>query len=664
VEEAEGPESGGAGAEVTGAAGVDPVAVALALGGASREEADAFLREQRAVLHNQKSLIDEQTKLTQLQAKELSHELGLRHWSLWVRHSSGVLKLMLELAVGLLLLALVAGISLMVWNAAHADGLIIESFSVPPELAARGLNGQVVASKTLDELTTIQNALQTVRAAKSFANNWGDDIKVEIPDTGVSVGEAYRFLKNWLGHETHISGEVYRTATGIAITARVSGDSGATVTGSEADLDTLVQKMAGKIYGRTQPYRYAVYLNTHGRIAEAIPIFRELALNGPARERPWGYIGWSNSVADRSGASVRASLLEQAVAQQPDNLVAMNNLISARLSLGQAEEALRLERQLQSVLQRGNSGGLVDPGQIPALGASSRAALATQMGAFHESAVERANAMAISGPRANLQSSSFVLAQAEASAHDLAAARLALADPFKDAGIAPGSNAQSEITAHMVMASEAEDWSGVLSQAKRLDPLMLEYPGVRASRLTEGAPLIAYAQARLGDFAAAERTIAPTPDYCYPCLRARARIAELRGQHTRADWWVARAIAAAPSVPFAYADWGHALLTRGQSDAAIAKFDIANQKGPHFADPLELWGEALMAKNQSHLALAKFEEAEKYAPNWGRLHLKWGEALVYAGKPADAKAQFARAAALDLTPSEKSELQKRSAIRI
>jgi len=65
-----------------------------------------------------------------------------------------------------------------------------------------------------------------------------------------------------------------------------------------------------------------------------------------------------------------------------------------------------------------------------------------------------------------------------------------------------------------------------------------------------------------------------------------------------------------------------------------------------------------MAKNQSHLALEKFAEAEKYAPNWGRLHLKWGEALVYAGKKDEAKAQFARAAQLDLTPSEKAELAR------
>ena len=102
------------------------------------------------------------------------------------------------------------------------------------------------------------------------------------------------------------------------------------------------------------------------------------------------------------------------------------------------------------------------------------------------------------------------------------------------------------------------------------------------------------------------------------------------------------------------------MLDRGEPDAAIAKLKIANQKGPHFADALEIWGEASMAKNQSHLALAKFAEADKYAPKWGRLHLKWGEALIYAGKKDDAKAQFARAAQLDLTPAEKAELVRQS----
>jgi tetratricopeptide (TPR) repeat protein len=100
------------------------------------------------------------------------------------------------------------------------------------------------------------------------------------------------------------------------------------------------------------------------------------------------------------------------------------------------------------------------------------------------------------------------------------------------------------------------------------------------------------------------------------------------------------------------------LLAQGKPDAAIEKFKLANQKAPHFSDPLEGWGEALMATNQSHKALEKFAEAEKYAPNWGRLHLKWGEALVYAGRGGEAQAQFAAAASLYLTPHDRAILER------
>ena len=105
-------------------------------------------------------------------------------------------------------------------------------------------------------------------------------------------------------------------------------------------------------------------------------------------------------------------------------------------------------------------------------------------------------------------------------------------------------------------------------------------------------------------------------------------------------------------------DWGQALLDRDEPDAAIAKFTIASQKAPQFADPLEMWGEALMAKNHSDLALAKFSEAEKYAPNWGRLHLKWAEALGYAGNKGEARKQYQAASRLDLSATDKAELAR------
>jgi tetratricopeptide (TPR) repeat protein len=138
----------------------------------------------------------------------------------------------------------------------------------------------------------------------------------------------------------------------------------------------------------------------------------------------------------------------------------------------------------------------------------------------------------------------------------------------------------------------------------------------------------------------------------------RGRIAEAAGDPKAASFWYARAMDDAPSLPFAAFDWGAMLLGHNEREGGIAKFRLANARGPHFADPLELWGETLMLQNRSDLARKKFEEAARYAPNWGRLHLKWGEALRFIGRKDDAKTQFALASSLDLTTDEEAELGK------
>ena len=56
AEENDGQETG---AEASGAGG-DPFAAAMALGGASREEADAFLRDQRALIADQRNRLHRQ----------------------------------------------------------------------------------------------------------------------------------------------------------------------------------------------------------------------------------------------------------------------------------------------------------------------------------------------------------------------------------------------------------------------------------------------------------------------------------------------------------------------------------------------------------------------------------------------------------------------------
>jgi tetratricopeptide (TPR) repeat protein len=633
---------------------VDPVAVALALGGARPEDAKAFLEKQS-------HLADEQIALTRLQAKELAHELKLRHWSLLVRHLSGLLKLTLEVGLAVAAVALASFLGAALWNAAHADGLVIESFSVPPDLAERGLTGQVIAGELLDRLTEINQSTLSARTGKSYAANWGDEIKVEIPETGISVAEAYRFLRRWLGHESHISGAVWHSQGGIVITARTDGRS-VTVGGPEADIGGQIQKAAEAVFSLAEPYRYGVYLISQRRYAEAIAVFRHQAAGGPAEDRAWGLVGLSaaESANGDIGDRETVQLNHEAVELDPSNTNALSNVAAYEQNVSQLENVTNDSRKLAELLTRAGDREIAIFGtNLPVEQEMTANEIRDSMGAHGEAAASVANILR-SGNDAARPGLATRLALDEIKAHDLKAAR---ATPRgRDRRFQSADRfALGRIQIDVNLAAAEQNWPAVVAAAVSAN-LLSKTRYVQESVLIKGTPVQAYAEARLGHFSTAEALIATTPDDCDECLLMRARIAELEGQHARADWWFARAVHDAPSIPLMYATWGLALLDRGQSDAAIAQFAIANRKGPHFADPLEGWGEALMAKNQSHLALAKFAEADKYAPNWGRLHLKWGEALYYTGRKDDARAQFARAAQLDLTPSEKSELVGRISI--
>ncbi|MBV9550256.1 MAG: hypothetical protein JO256_11355 [Alphaproteobacteria bacterium] len=598
----------------------------------------AFLRDQRSLIATQKHHLQEQFKAMRL--------------GLWEKRL-GVLLRVSTAAVGL---AFAAGIAWQVWDAAQSNRLLIEPFSLPPDLAVRGLTGDVVAAKLLDRIVAMQAQTNSQRAAKSLTNSWTqDDIKLDIPETGLSLGQLDSFLREKLGHDTHVRGEIVRMANGLELTARAGTDGAESVSGAEADLDGLVQKLSEAIYKLTQPYRYAVWLGTHGSVPEATAIFRTLQRTGSEQDRIWGTVGEGTMITEIAGLGVSRSLWLRAEKLDPNNVVVVGGLAFLRTLQGQNEAALR-GYKLAVALPQTHSQETVRADVIPMVVMANQAAVDMLLGDYRKAAGEQIIAVEKGVP--GRYGMTALLAIMFAQNHDLKAAAASWSEYPERLSLAPGNTALYKIRAESVISSRRDDWAGVLADQKGLLALYAVYPGMRSIAPTMIAPLAAVAQARLGHFAEAEATIAPTPGDCYECLIARAQIAELRGQQERADWWFARAMAAGPSLPQAEQEWGRVLLARGKPDDATAQFVAANKKGPHFADALEGWGEALMAKNQSHLGLAKLAEAEKYAPNWGRLHLKWGEALVYAGKRAEAKAQFARATQLDLTPSEKAELAR------
>jgi tetratricopeptide (TPR) repeat protein len=62
-----------------------------------------------------------------------------------------------------------------------------------------------------------------------------------------------------------------------------------------------------------------------------------------------------------------------------------------------------------------------------------------------------------------------------------------------------------------------------------------------------------------------------------------------------------------------------AFARHGNLGGAAEKFKAANQRGPHWADPLKAWGDVLMEQGQGKKAIEKYDEALKYAPNWTAL---------------------------------------------
>jgi len=644
----------------SGGTGSSQAAAFAALAYASREKADAFLDEQTR-------LAREQAEVARLQAEDLRREDKLRHWSLIVRHISDVVKVTFEVALALVVVGIVAGLAALLWTAAHDDSLVIEAFSVPPELAARGMTGQTIAAQLQDKLAAMQAATNSSRPAKSYANNWDGGIKVMIPDTGISIGDFYRTLAGWFGNQTHITGEVYRTKDGLAITSRSNGAGGATVSGSEADFDKLLDKTAEAVYSHTQPYRYAVYLASTGRMPLAMPLYIALAANGSREDRLWAHMGISTSY-ELSRPLDAPEENRKALAIDPDFVLAWQNLAGEDIMLGHPEQALA-DFHRTSSLYKTTSGQMSE--RARAITEPSNAGVAATLTGDYQTALKQFGIASELPDYSHIVDSSRAgMADTLARLHEPAAARQIWADAPLPSGLTVGIfyaspskiESDSDIRDPGATIRDAREIGAQFAAMVQRYPIMR--PGAESILSHQIWPYVALAKARLGQFAAAHTLIDKTPLDCYACVRIRGNIYALEKNWSQAGYWLARAAREAPSIPFAYADWGAMLMAKGDLKGAIAKFALANQKGPHFADPLEMWGEALIAKNRSDLALTRFDDANKYAPNWGRLHLKWGEALLWSGDKIGAKKQFAIASHLDLSEGEKSELKRIAAAHV
>ncbi len=580
--------------------------------------------------------------------------LQLAH--LQVRRWKDRMSLALQLVGIVIGLAVAAGLGVMVWQAREDHGLVVKAFSVPPDLAQRGLTGQVVAEELLDKLQAMQAATDSARPPQSYQNDWSSELKVEIPDTGVSVGEVNRYLHQWLGHRTELSGEVTRSPDGLTVAARSGGEAAGAFTGKDAELDALLQRAAEAIYRKTQPYRYAVWLQKLGRMGDSMAIMTALA-GGPAGpDRNWAGSVLANQLLARGDVANALARSEDAVATAPDDAHVMEAGSGVQGALGHDEEALQLAKRGGRLLR-------LHPDSVTAVAgamvlADNVVSELEARGEFLDAAAMNERASRLADYNDNVAFSTAEPVFDLGRIHDGAGADLAWSRARR-AGVD-----WSVLDPDVLAADIALDrWADAVRTGQRLSQGVGKLPGLnggflRIAMARVETAYLAYATAMMGDVTGAQRLVATTPLDCLECVRMRGKIAAAAHDRAAAERWFALAANMGPSFPFALIDLGELRLAAGDVDGAIASLREAHARAPKFADPLELSGEALLRKGDVPGALAKFRAAATGAPRWGRLHLMWGEALARSGDAAGARAQFQQAAGLELTAADRAALAR------
>ena len=532
-----------------------------------------------------------------------------------------------------------------VWTATRSKSVVVEAFTVPPSFEARGLSGAVVAAQFLDRLQEIQRrGAVNPTASTPIEDAWTREIRVEVPETGMSLGDIQRFLRSWLGHDVRISGDVVEIGDALVLTVRGNGVPAQRLTGKASELDILIGSAAERALGVARPLELLGYFESTSRHAEAAALAGPMLASATATEAPQILNMWGNALTGLDRWTEALDRYREAYRLSPDHTRYTLNETLALERLGREEEAYRTMIPEENSTHGTSSAAVV-----------SRARFNTAMFELSRDAPDLHESLQA---YARLTGSAHLLyemliasedAAALASMHDVGGTELALEQASRGA-MGPvdriaAQQAQSALAHELGHDSEAlADAQAALSLEDRTPEWMLVFPPTvcLAARYAESA----------GQLHTADDLLAKAGTFV-DCASAKAEMAAHRGAWDDAQRSFAGAVALAPSLPIAYESWGEALAAHGEFGPAIEKYRAAHERGPHWADPIERWGEALAAQGQYQAAAQKFKEAFADAPKWGALHLHWGNALDKLGDHSGALEHYRTAQGLALSDSDK-----------
>ena len=586
---------GGAEARIAG----DAFATAMAVDHAKQDP---------AVARAAKRFLQKHTRLIEVQTEEFEEQRVLRLQHLRLRRFGLRLRNAMQVFIGLIVAVLAAGVVVMVYDAFNTRAVVVEPFDAPPALAARGLTGKVVAGGVLDALTHLQAATRAAANQRELANAWTSDIKVEVPDTGISIGDIDRILKARFGHDIHIEGDLVQTGDGgLALTIRGGGILPRTFEGAAGDLDKLTIQAAEYVYGQSEPALYATYLMNAGRNAEAVAFAKTAYVVTPAGDRPYLLNVWSDALQNIGGPLEQSiALYQEAIHLKPDFWIGYSNLMNVDMLRQNEEAAWRLGMQMRS--QAGGRPGRASENLYQNLDYLTWNLMPWRQGLVADSEKH-------GGIGSLVTAAAPTIADIDVRLHDPADAEIQLQTARADA-----NDPTVAALAHFIHGRIAADAGDAARGAAEMEAFVTSFANpVVASNYPGFTCWAAPAEETAGHPDKADAVLKAAGRFV-DCYRFRGDILDHRGNWPAARAAYAQAVAIAPDLPAPYYSWGLALARHRDLKDAIAKLSAAHDRGPGWGDPLKAWGDVLAREGQWRAALGKYDAALKLAPRWPALH--------------------------------------------
>jgi tetratricopeptide (TPR) repeat protein len=529
--------------------GTGPIVAAIAANLANQNPEVAA--ETAAMFREQTQLLKSQRKNVEAEYEFFEAEWGPRLLALRLRTGFQIFFALFATVIGI-------GLAIVIYSAVQSRSVVIDPFEAPPALAAKGLSGKVLAAGLLDVLTRIQAASRSNAEGRSLSNAWTNEIAIDVPETGVSIGQLERMIKTRFGHDQHIEGDLVVTEQGsLALTVRGTRILPKTFTDEARNLDKVLTEADEYIYCQSQPGLWASYLGNNDRIDEAIHFAQGAYATADAGDRPYLLNAWANGITDKGGEGAMAEalpLFRETVRLKPDFWIGYNNIMYALAGLGDEEGLVRVGKQMMKA-----AGGR--PGR----------ALETM---YHNYDQQVWDLPAVRGGTiADMEShggigtgftatgaANLIVGQLDVQMHDVEAAALRLKTTPIDE-----KNVPDVATAAMDRALLAEEIGDLKAAAQQWDTFAVAYANPTVS--TANPQYMCYAAVtyeKTAQAAKADAALNPAGKFTLvDSYRFRGDVLDLRGDWSGAQEWYAKAVKLGPSIPSGYYSWAWHLQSTG-----------------------------------------------------------------------------------------------------